>query len=97
MSDKKQHPLDLEIRFTRTINLSPEQVAEAISQMRYDSVNRFVEALGIHLAADGIHDEANNRTQLAERLKKAAQFLAQAAGELDLAWEICKPKMEEVN
>lgn len=67
--------------------------AEAVGNLRYDALARFLRALEGKLASDARLDRARRRPRLADRLHSAGLDVGDAATEIEAAWEICEPRM----
>lgn len=69
------------------------ELAEALGDLRYDSLADYLSALAAKLQKDSRSDGGRGRGQLAERLQRAAFALDEAALEIEGAWKICEPYM----
>ena len=68
-------------------------LARAVSDLKYDALAEFLNALAAKLGADSIADEARGRPKLAAALHGAAAGATTAGGEISRAWAICAPRM----
>lgn len=76
---------------------SLESLAEAMGDLRYDTLSELLYQLKCKLNKDSDADEGRGRPKLAKCLSEAAWSLGQASIELDKAWEICRPFMEDTD
>lgn len=67
------------------------QLAEEIGDLYYDSLADLLRLLSEKIADDGDKDAARGRKRLATALHACAGHLTEAAAEIDAAWVICKP------
>lgn len=86
---KPKHPLSVE-----NYSSSLEDLAEDIKNMRYDKVAEFLGYLAAQVKAEADKDLANNRSKLSARLYQASTYLSRRQEEMDSAWKICRPYME---
>ena len=91
MSETKlKHPLSVE-----GYNGSLEDLAKAVRKMRYDQFAEFLGYLAAYIKSEGDQDAADGKTKLPIRLYAASEHLYDAQEEIDSAWKICKPYMED--
>jgi hypothetical protein len=72
---------------------SHEQLAEAIGDLRYDSLAALLAALAEKLERDAQADAGRQRHKLSSSLAEAAIKLTEAKSAVDRAWAISKPYM----
>ena len=72
-----------------------EQLAQEVSNLRYDSLAHFVYCLSENLYRQATEDYVNDRFKLGESLTEAKNRLDFASMYLKKAWNICKPYMKE--
>lgn len=72
---------------------TPEGLAAAIGQMRYDKVCEFLALLVKEIAEQSSADAKKSRPQLSACLHKTATHLTAATVSLSQAWKICSPHM----
>jgi len=70
-----------------------EQLVEEIGDLRYDTLEEFLEKLSVKLREDALADYNRGRVQLAYRLNTAHYFIAFAKEQIKEAWRISKPYM----
>jgi len=70
---------------------SENELVEAIGDLYYDALARHLQLLSKKMARDSAADAGRGRHKLAGELQACADHLAQAAGHIDRAWEICRP------
>jgi hypothetical protein len=73
---------------------SLEDLAAALSDLRYDTLAAFLAALTSKLTLDATKDADRGRLKLAAALRAAAEHLAAAGEDVARAWTICEPYME---
>jgi hypothetical protein len=73
--------------------LTPEDLAEALGDLRYDALSEYLVALAEKLQSDSDKDDARGRFVLANALHAASRAIYDAAYEIGLAWKICEPHM----
>jgi hypothetical protein len=83
----EKHPAKLE--GYETLN----DVAEALENLRYDSLAEILVALRNRLVIRAHADAMAGRPQLAKCLDNTGAVLMEAVGELLEAWDICKSRM----
>ncbi len=64
-----------------------------ISDLRYDVLTEFLDALASKIRADSEADRTRGRVALSLDLEKASECLSDAASAIDSAWSICKKHM----
>ena len=74
---------------------NPEQLAEKMGDLYYDALADYLRLLADKIDADGLKDSQRGRIKLGRNLANAAAHLQQAAMEIDNAWEVCQPFVEE--
>lgn len=74
---------------------STEELANELSDLRYDVLQKFLFELATKLMIDAQKDEDKNRLQLANHLKNASTNLLLASIDIQCAWGICYKHMEE--
>lgn len=77
-----------------SIAFSPHELAEQLSDLRYDALTVYLRALATKLYADAWADVRRERSLLGSRLIIMAKLLNKAADAADEAWQICAPHME---
>jgi hypothetical protein len=75
-------------------NMSPEELAKKVGDLRYDALASFLWALFQKLRDDSRADVRRRRPQLAARSKEASLFVRCAAESMSRAWKLCKPYMQ---
>jgi hypothetical protein len=90
----KNHPTAITISAKVDTQISVEDMAKAVSGLRYDKLRDFVRALATELEADVEKDKTAGRTKLASNTDMAISNLFLAVDDLDQAWKICS-KYEE--
>jgi len=86
------------IKHPRTIegySGSLEKLAQNVGNMAYDCVSLFIEELARDIRRQAYKDHKKNRKQLVAKLYATAEELDFAKSSLHLAWEICKPYVED--
>lgn len=68
-------------------------LARDVSDLRYDSLVEFLQALAAKLERDSLADAGRGRPKLATTLKEAAGGVSAAAAAIERAWAICAPYM----
>lgn len=74
-----------------------ESLADAIEELRYDKLSEFLGYLSEALYQRSIKDNRSGKPQLVMRLQRAGGSITGAKLNIDKAWEICKPYMDENN
>jgi hypothetical protein len=69
------------------------ELADELGNLRYDALATFLSALAAKLEVDSLQDAARGRKKLAAALHAASVEVADAAGAITKAWEICEPHM----
>jgi hypothetical protein len=70
---------------------SPEQLAEEIGDLFYDSLADLLHLLSEKLQKDANADLARQRFKLGGHLKECSLHLERASHEIQQAWQICEP------
>lgn len=70
---------------------SIEELAEELGNLRYDTLQNFLEVLSQKLAKDGDADFKRGRLKLAKSLYNASEQINNASQSIEQAWKICKP------
>lgn len=73
-----------------------DQLAIDISNLRYDSLEYFLNKLSIKINKDSIADAERGRKQLADSLHWASCLLELARSPINEAWKVSKPYMKDV-
>jgi hypothetical protein len=76
-------------------NVSPDELAENMGDLYYNSLADYLRLLADKIKKDSNSDHKRGRTKLASSLSESAIHLLNAAKEIDVAWKICKPYMNE--
>jgi hypothetical protein len=84
------HPTDID-KYDGTL----EQLANDITNLRYDSLAQLLDHIADNLEHDSKADFVRGRKQLSDRLGQAASMLHTAKCRIDIAYKICKPYMTE--
>ena len=74
---------------------TPEELAAAIGDLRYDALRDLLVLLAVKVGRDGEKDAARGRRRLAAALRRTANGLAEAADAAGEAWRISEPFMRE--
>jgi len=72
-----------------------EELARAITNMRYDSLQELLEHMSDFLEKDADTDKERGREKLATELYNAGEFVYQAKESIEAAWKISKPYMDQ--
>ena len=72
-----------------------DELARNIGNMTYDKTAEFIESLADDLRRQGDTYTKRGEAQLAYPVENSAALLYQAKEEIENAWKICKPYMEE--
>ncbi|MDP3990390.1 MAG: hypothetical protein Q8Q01_04250 [archaeon] len=80
-------------RYVEGFEGSLEQLANAVGNMTYDQTASFIEKLADDIKRQADADSARGRIKLASELYATAERLYKAKETMVLAWEICKPYM----
>jgi hypothetical protein len=72
-----------------------ESLAVEIGDLRYDALEAFLHHLALKLKKDSEADAKRGRPQLAGSLMNASDCLETAAIEIERAWKICAPYLED--
>lgn len=75
-------------------NFSLDELAKNVGKMRYDKLAEFIGLLATDLQQQRAGDQQKGRTKLAAALDLASIHLTRAEEEINTAWKICKPYME---
>lgn len=86
---KPKHSLSVE-KYSGSL----EDLAEDVKNLRYDKVAEFLGYLAAQVKQEADKDLADGKTKLAAKLYLASNYLSRSQEELDSAWKICKPYME---
>jgi hypothetical protein len=70
---------------------SPEQLAEEIGDLFYDSLADLLHLLSEKLQRDANADLARQRLKLGGHLQECSLHLERAAHDIQQAWRICEP------
>lgn len=73
------------------VEVSPKSLADALGDLRYDSLVEYLDALAEKLQSDSEGDGGRGRGKLAACLQRAAYNLDEAVAEIRDAWKICEP------
>lgn len=87
---KPKHPTSVE-KYLGSL----EDLALDLKNMRYDKLTEFLGYLAKHVEAEADKDAANGKIKLPLRLYAASKLLYDAQEEIDSAWKISKPYMED--
>ena len=74
--------------------MSVEELAIQLSQLRYDTLSKFLDCLASNISADGDKDHDAGRVILSSFLDSTARKLWKAGEEISSAWGVCEPYME---
>lgn len=69
------------------------ELAEALGDLRYDALAKFLQFLADKIEQDAIKDASRGRMKLAGNLFDCAGSLRVGQGQIERAWEICEPYM----
>lgn len=72
-----------------------EKLANDIGDLRYDSLQVFLDKLSDKLYTDSLADYARGRPQLAANLSSAHYFIGFAREQIKDAWKISEPFMRD--
>ena len=72
-------------------------MAKSVENLRYDALAEFLGNLGNLLYARSLRDNRAGKKQLARALAKADNNITDAQLDIDKAWKICKPYMDETD
>lgn len=86
---KLKHPLKVE-NYSGTL----QELAEDIGNLRYDATAEFLKHLANKFEKDSKADAERKRLKLSRYLYRTFYYLKSAAGDINSAWKICKPKMK---
>lgn len=95
MSKKHKSELTVAAWYPGDVGVSPQQLAEALGDLRYDSLGEYLSALAAKLHKDSVSDGGRGRGQLAKCLQDMAWQLDEAVFYANEAWKICEPYMKE--
>ena len=70
-----------------------DELAGEVSDLRYDALAAFFQALAAKLTTDAVADQARGRPRLAAALRGGASAIATAAAHIEKAWAISSPHM----
>jgi len=79
----------------KSIDISNKELANEIGDLYYDSLSNFLKELSIKLKSDANADYNRGRKKLAKSLYEASNYINLASKEIDTAWDICKPYVDE--
>ena len=88
----------MQYKHTQTIkscDISNKKLAQEIGDLYYDSLSDFLKELSKKLELDSIADANRGRKKLAKNLLQASKHINEASKNIDTAWDICKPYVEE--
>lgn len=74
-----------------------ESLAQAVENLRYDALSQFLSHLGRAIWHRALADQDAGKQQLARELSRADNHITDAQLDIDKAWKICKPYMDEDN
>ena len=81
-------------QWIKNCEITPEELAESMGDLFYDSLADYLRLLSQKIKHDGSKDQQRGRVKLALALDNASYHLRQASDEIDKAWEICKPYLD---
>ena len=87
--DCSDHPTTVEGYDGRMLEL-----AEAISNLRYDKLDRLFNNIAVMVEADALKDREGGRPKLANNLEACSNMLRMASMDAGKAWITCKPYMK---
>jgi hypothetical protein len=73
---------------------TPEDLAKALCNLRYDALGSYLEAIAKQLLVDADADWDRGRTHPSDWLRSARHHLLVARGSIDSAWRICLKHMD---
>lgn len=73
---------------------SSVELAEAIGDLKYDTLANFLTLLAAEIEKDGAKDRSRGRVQLAASLENCTLHLQKAKLAIDKAWKISAPYMK---
>jgi len=76
------------------IKQNPEELAEELSNLKYDESANFLELLANKIEKDSNKDAKRKRVNLALALIYASNNIRRSSTHIKDAWEICKPFMD---
>lgn len=76
-------------------NGTNSELAEAISDLFYDTLSELLHELAVKTNLDAEKDYARGRTKLASELTEAAKHIEDASKHIANAWEICAPYVDQ--
>ena len=79
----------------KSLDIDNKKLAQEIGDLYYDSLADFLKELANKLKEDATADQNRGRKKLATNLFNASNHIEQASKEIDTAWNICKPYVEE--
>ncbi len=74
--------------------MSPQELAQKLGGLRYDSLADVMAEMGLKLALDSAADAQGGRAILSTHLAAAACAMNDAYEHCKKAWSICKPHMQ---
>ena len=72
-----------------------EELSEGIGDLYYDSMAELLQLISRKIKADGDADLSRGRKKLANELYEAAESMNRASKNIENAWNICEPYVEE--
>ncbi|MEM9218960.1 MAG: hypothetical protein AAGD25_32080 [Cyanobacteria bacterium P01_F01_bin.150] len=72
-----------------------EDLAHNVGDLFYDSLSDFLKSLSEKIKDDGEQDLGRGRKKLAKELHSCSIHLAEAAQNIDAAWDICEPYVDQ--
>jgi len=78
----------------KSCDIDNKTLANEIGDLYYDSLSEFLQELSKKLELDSISDRNRGREKLANSLKSASIHILSASKEIDIAWNICKPYVD---
>jgi len=83
--------------YTKGYDGTLQELAQAVGNMRYDSIGEFIQYLADDLTRQAEGDRKQGRAQLASKLEQTARELGEAKGSMDKVWKLCAPYMTDEN
>ena len=69
---------------------NPEELATAVSKLRYDALDRLLTQLAVEISNQGAFERDRGRIRLADAIGRLAMNLHDAARNAGGAWHICE-------